>query len=52
MCRKNLASAAGLIGFGAGILVGMFFESQLVALVVGAAAISGGIFLVRGKCRA
>ncbi len=50
MCRKNWVSAAGLIGLGAGILLGMLFESQLFALLVGVAAISGGIWLLRGNC--
>ena len=50
MCRKKWVNAAALIGLGAGILLGMLFESQLTALLVGAAAISGGIWLLRGKC--
>ena len=50
MCRKNWVSAAVLIGLGGGILLGLFFESQLFALLVGIAAISGGIGLLRGKC--
>lgn len=50
MCRKNQIRAAALIGFGAGLLVGLMLESQVFALIVGAAAISGGIGLLRGKC--
>ena len=50
MCRKNWISAAVLIGFGAGIVVGLLFDSELVRLVVGVAAISVGIWLLRGKC--
>ena len=47
MCRKNQITAAGLIGFGAGLLVGLLIGSQFLALVVGATAISGGICLLR-----
>lgn len=50
MCRKNLVNAAALLGFGVGLLLGMFFESQLLALLVGMAAICGGFALLRGKC--
>ena len=50
MCRKNQIRAAGLIGFGAGLLLGLMLESQLFVLLVGGAAISGGIGLLRGKC--
>ena len=50
MCRKNQIRAAGLIGFGAGLLLGLLLESQLFVLLVGSAAISGGIGLLRGKC--
>ena len=49
MCRKNQISAAALLGFGAGMLVGLMLESQLLVLLVGCAAISGGISLLRGK---
>lgn len=52
MCRKNQISAAGLIGFGAGLLLGMLLESQLLVLLVGGAAICGGFALLRGKCQA
>ena len=47
MCRKNQISATGLIGFGAGLLVGLLIGSQFLALVVGSAAISGGVCLLR-----
>ena len=50
MCRKNQITAAALVGFGAGLLLGLFLESQLLALIVGAAAICGGFALLRGKC--
>ena len=50
MCRKNQISAAALIGFGAGLLLGLLLKSQLLALLVGAAAICGGIALLRGRC--
>lgn len=50
MCRKNQISAAGLLGFGAGVLVGLMFESQFFVLLVGGAAICGGISLLKGKC--
>ena len=49
MCRKNQISAAALIGFGGGLLLGLLLESQLLALLVGAAAICGGFALLRGK---
>jgi hypothetical protein len=49
MCRKNQINAAALIGFGAGLLLGMLLQSQLLALLVGAAAICGGFALLRGK---
>ena len=48
MCRKNQISASALIGFGAGLLLGLLLGSQLLALVVGAAAICGGFALLRG----
>ena len=50
MCRKNQISAAGLLGFGAGLLLGLLLESQLLVLAAGAAAICGGFALLRGKC--
>lgn len=50
MCRKNWIPAAAVIGFGVGILIGATFESSLLTLAVGMAAISGGIWLLRGRC--
>ena len=50
MCRKNQISAAALIGFGAGVLLGLLLQSQLLCLLVGAAAICGGFALLRGRC--
>ena len=50
MCRKNQIRAVGLIGLGSGLLLGLLVESQLPVLLVGAAAISGGVALLRGKC--
>jgi hypothetical protein len=47
MCRKHLIPAAGLFGFGVGIWTGLFFESSLVLLLVGAAAIGGALWLVK-----
>lgn len=52
MCRRNLIPGAAFLGFGAGILVGMLTESALVHLLVGAAAIGVGLWLLQGKCRA
>ncbi len=52
MCRKNWVSAAALIGFGAGILAGLLLESAFATLLVGAAAIGAGVWLLKGKCRA
>ena len=52
MCRKNLVNAAGLLGFGGGLMLGIFIESQFLALVVGLTAICGGFALLRGKCQA
>ena len=49
MCRKNLVNAAAIVGFGAGLVVGIWLESQLFTLLVGMAAISGGIYLL--SCR-
>ena len=50
MCRKNQIRAAALIGFGAGMLLGLFVEAQLLILLVGGAAICGGVTMVKGKC--
>lgn len=50
MCRKNMVNAAALMGFGAGLLLGLLLESQLLVLLVGMAAICGGFSLLRGKC--
>ena len=50
MCRKNQINAAALLGFGAGLLVGLLIESQLLGLLVGSAAICGGFGLLRGRC--
>ena len=50
MCRKNQISAAALIGFGGGLLLGLLLQSQLLVLLVGAAAICGGFALLRGRC--
>ena len=50
MCRKNQISAVALLGFGSGLLLGLLIESQLLVLLVGGAAICGGISLLKGKC--
>ena len=50
MCRRNQIPAAGVIGFGAGLLLGLLLESQLLVLLVGGAAICGGFTLLKGKC--
>ena len=50
MCRKNWIPAAAVIGFGAGILAGLAIESSLITLAVGMAAISVGVWLLRGRC--
>ena len=50
MCRKNWIPAAGAIGFGCGVLAGLAFNSSLFTLVVGMAAISVGVWLLRGRC--
>ena len=47
MCRKNQISAAGLVGFGAGLVVGLLMGSQFLVLLVGAGAICGGVCLLR-----
>ena len=52
MCRKYLIPAAGVFGFGLGIWVGLFVESPLVRLVVGAAAIGVAFWLVKCNCHA
>ena len=50
MCRKNQINAAALLGFWAGLLLGLLIESQLLVLLVGSAAICGGFGLLRGRC--
>jgi hypothetical protein len=50
MCRKHWVNAAALLGFGGGLLAGLLLASQLFTLIVGMAAISGGICLLRGRC--
>ena len=50
MCRKNWIPAAALLGFGAGLLMGLALESVVFTLAVGMAAISVGIWLLRGRC--
>lgn len=50
MCRKNLAAASALIGFGAGLLLGVLIESSLLQVVLGAAAVGVGFGLLRTKC--
>ena len=47
MCRKNQISAAGLVGFGAGMVAGLLMGSQFLVLLVGAGAICGGVCLLR-----
>lgn len=47
MCRRNLVLAAALIAFGAGLLVGLFVESCLAVLILAAASIAGGFFLLK-----
>lgn len=47
MCRRNWIPAAALIGFGAGVWTGLVFESGLLRLVVGAAAMGVGLWLLR-----
>lgn len=48
MCRKNLFYGGVLLALGAGILVSLVIEGVLLRLLLGAAAIAGGIFLLRG----
>jgi len=45
-----MVNAAALLGFGAGVLLGLMMESQLVTLLVGLAAICGGFALLKGRC--
>lgn len=52
MCRKHLIPAAALLGFGAGVWTGLFIESSLVRLVVGAAAIGVALWLLKCNCHA
>ena len=52
MCRKNQIGAAALIGIGGGLLLGLLLQSQLLVLLVGAAAICGGFALLRGRFQA
>ena len=47
MCRKNQISAAGLLGFGAGMFAGLLMGSEFLILLVGAGAICGGVCLLR-----
>ncbi len=50
MCRKNLIPAAALLGFGAGVILSLLWDSSLVRLVLGAAALAIGCWLLRGRC--
>lgn len=50
MCRRNLLPGAALLGFGVGMVLSLIFESSLVRLAVGAAAIGVGFWLLKGKC--
>ena len=52
MCRKNVIPAAAALGFGLGIWTGLFLESPLVRLLVGAAAIGVALWLVKCNCHA
>ncbi len=52
MCRKNLLPGLTVLGFGAGLVLSLFLESSVVRLIVGGAAICGGVWLMQGKCRA
>ena len=47
MCRKYWIQAAALSGFGAGVWIGLFVESPLVLLLVGAAAIGGAFWILK-----
>lgn len=49
MCRRNLIPAAAAIGFGVGMIVSLLFDSSLVRLVVGAAAIGVGYWLLKAN---
>ena len=49
MCRKNLIFAVALTGFGAGLLTGCWIGSAAAQILWGAAAVGGGIYLLR--CR-
>lgn len=50
MCRRNLVFAAALIGFGAGMLLSLVFESGLIRFILAAAGIAGGFFLLKCRC--
>ncbi len=50
MCRKNLLPALAILGFGAGMVLSLLFNSLAVRLIVGVAAICGGLWLLRGHC--
>ena len=51
MCRKNWIPAAALLGIGLGMTLSMLTDSVLVRLIVGAAAICAGMWLLRTNCR-
>ncbi len=52
MCRKNLLPAMAILGFGAGMVLSLLFDSSVVRLIVGGAAIGVGFWLLQGGCRA
>lgn len=49
MCRKNLVLAAAMIGFGAGLLLGLCVESWLLKLILAVVTILIGVGLLKKK---
>lgn len=46
MCRKNIFFAGVLISFGAGLLLGIFFESTIFPFLLGVGSIVGALCLL------
>lgn len=49
MCKRNEMLGSCLMAFGAGLILSMFFRSDFVLCLLGAAGLIGGLFCCRNR---
>lgn len=49
MCKRNEMLGSCLMALGAGLLLSLFFRSDFILCLLGAAALAGGLFCCRKR---